>query len=216
MKFRAVIFDLDGTLLDTIKDLCDSMNAILARLNLPQHSLDEYKIFVGDGVRSLAMRALPEGRRDEATLDHCVAEMRIEYGKRWKDATKPYPGVPELLAALAEKQVVCAVLSNKPDHFTQIIVRELLPEWTFADVSGARPDVPHKPDPAGALDMAKRLGVPVGEILYLGDTNTDMKTAVAAGMYPVGALWGFRDADELTSSGAARLVAHPLEVLDLL
>jgi len=216
LKYSAVLFDLDGTLLDTIDDLADSMNAVLERLGFPAHPVDSYKTLVGDGLLPFVRRALPEGRRDEGSVASSAEAMREEYSRRWAEKTRPYPGVPEMLDAVAERGVGMAVLSNKPDDFTRKCVAKLLAKWSFGVVRGVRADGCKKPDPAGAIETARELGVAPGEILYLGDTNTDMWTAVAAGMFPVGALWGFRSREELVSSGAEVLVAEPAEVLALL
>lgn len=216
MKFKAVIFDLDGTLLDTLDDLSDSMNAVLSASSLPVHAAEAYKYFVGDGVRNLVKRALPEHLRDDLTIEKHLSEMQKEYGKRWADKTKPYEGIPELLDALKEKGVRLTILSNKVDEFTKLVVEKLLPGWKFDLVLGERKSVPKKPDPSGAFEIAKELDMPVGEFLYLGDTDVDMITANAAGMYAVGALWGFRKADELVNGGARILIPKPQTLLDLL
>ncbi|NUQ01042.1 MAG: HAD family hydrolase, partial [Armatimonadetes bacterium] len=197
MPYRAVLFDLDGTLLNTLADLADSMNTALRGLGHPPHPTDSYRYHVGDGMTNLALRVLPPDQRDAAEVARCVAAMRAEYALRWAAKTRPYDGVLELLDALAERGVARAVLSNKPDEFTQQVVAKLLGRERFDVVMGAQPGWPLKPDPAGALEVARRLGQPPGAVLYLGDTNTDMATAVAAGMHPVGARWGFRPAAEL-------------------
>lgn len=211
---RAVIFDLDGTLLDTIDDLADSMNAVLARQGFEPHSIESYKQFVGDGVRRLVQRALPEDAADRVTA--CMEDMRVEYGRRCFDKTRPYDGVPRLLADLQAKQILMGVLSNKPEDATRRVVERYFDPGVFDDVRGARDETPHKPDPAGALTIASAWRVGPAEILYVGDTNTDMQTAVAAGMTPVGALWGFRSEQELLDNGAEHLCQSPLEVPALL
>ncbi|HEX2944400.1 MAG TPA: HAD family hydrolase [Clostridia bacterium] len=216
MGYKAVIFDLDGTLLDTIDDLGDSMNSVLAQHGYPVHDLKAYKYFVGNGMRNLVLRALPEEKRDASSVEQGLGEMRGEYAKRWANKTRPYPGIPQLLDALTEKGIKLAVLSNKLDKFSKDIVKELLPAWNFYPVYGEREGVPIKPDPAGALEIAGILEVAPADILYLGDTGVDMKTAVSAGMYAVGVLWGFRNADELTGNGANLIISDPLEVLKLL
>lgn len=215
-KYQAVLFDLDGTLLDTIADLVDSMNAALAGQGLPPRSVEECKRFVGDGVEMFATRALPEGRRDEATVAAVVAAHRKEYSRRWADKTRPYDGIPQLLDELTARGVAMAVLSNKPEDFTQLMVARLLPKWTFAAVRGARKGEALKPSPDAALGIAAALAVAPGGFLYVGDTNTDMRTAVAAGMYPVGALWGFRTAEELLANGAKTLINRPADLLTLI
>ena len=216
MKYKAVLFDLDGTLLDTIEDLADSMNRTLKRLGFPPRTVGECKYLVGDGVEAFARRSLPEAHRDAPTIAKCIAGIREEYSKRWAEKTHPYKGIPELLDALTQRGVRMTVLSNKPHDFTRLMVAELLPHWQFDLVWGEGPDTPRKPDPGGAIAMARKLGIESGEFLYVGDTNTDMQTANAAGMYAVGALWGFRTAEELLANGAKVLVESPLDLLDLL
>ena len=216
MQHHAVLFDLDGTLLDTLADLADSGNWALGRLGFAEHPTAAYKYFVGDGVENLVRRAVPAGRNDAATVARGAALVREAYGQRWAEKTRPYRGVPELLDALVSRRMPMAVLSNKPDDFTHLCVEKLLPRWSFAAIVGARASLARKPDPAGALMIAERLGLAPAEILYLGVTNTDMQTAVAAGMFPVGALWGFRTAEELRASGAQRLILRPAELLELL
>jgi phosphoglycolate phosphatase len=216
MIYRAVLFDLDGTLLDTLDDLADATNQALRELGLPEHPVEAYKYFIGDGVENLVRRAVPADRCEPALVLQCAARMRQEYAQRWDQKTRPYPGVPELLDTLAARGLPMAVLSNKPDEFTKLCVAKLLPRWSFAAVVGQRAAVPKKPDPAGARKIAEQLGLAPAEILYLGDTNTDMRTAVSAGMYPVGALWGFRTAEELLAHGAQALLEKPSDLLRLL
>jgi len=214
MNFYAILFDLDGTLLDTLHDLADSMNAVLARMGFAPHYVDAYRYFVGDGVLNLARRALPESARDERTVASCAALMREEYDRRWADKTRPYPGVPELLEWLHAREVKLAVLSNKGEDFTRKTVARFLPSGVFAAVRGYRDDGVLKPDPRGALAIARELGLPPTSFLYLGDTATDMKTAIAAGMCPVGALWGFRTVEELADAGAKHLIENPQQIRD--
>ncbi|RMD81112.1 MAG: HAD family hydrolase [Candidatus Dadabacteria bacterium] len=215
-RFSAVLFDLDGTLLDTLADLGESMNEALAKLGFPGHSLEEYRRMIGDGVVELARRALPPAARDEATVASCAAAMRRVYARRWSEKTRPYPGVPEMLDRIAVARLPMAILSNKPDEFTQAIVERLLPRWKFAAVVGAREGIPRKPDPTAAFDIARRTGIEPQEWLYVGDTGTDMRAARAAGMFAAGALWGFRDAEELERCGAHVLLERPEDVVALL
>jgi phosphoglycolate phosphatase len=215
MNYKAVLFDLDGTLLDTLEDLADSMNAALGRVGAPPHPVADYRYFVGDGVLTLCHRVLPADRRDDATVKAAAAAMRDEYGARWAAKTRPYPGIPELLDALTARGIAMAVLSNKNNDFTRLCVGKLLGRWRFDAVQGLDETIHKKPDPSGALAVAQRLKIAPADVLYLGDTNTDMKTAVAAGMFPVGALWGFRTAEELTANGAKVLIAKPMDLLTL-
>jgi len=214
--WNAVLFDLDGTLLDTLEDLADATNAVLEEQGMPTHEVEDYRFFVGDGVYNQARRVLPEGRGDRETVQRCVEGIRSEYARRWANKTQPYDGVPDMLDTLQERDIPMAVLSNKDEEFTVTVVRRLLVGWRFALVRGARPDVPLKPDPRAALEVAEELGFPPADFLYLGDTDTDMKTARAAGMYAVGALWGFRSADELQAGGAQALIEHPCDLLELI
>jgi phosphoglycolate phosphatase len=216
MPYKAILFDLDGTLLDTLEDLADSANAALAAMNLPQHPVAAYRYFVGDGLENLVRRTMGPRANDAEAVARGVELARREYARRWADKSKPYPGIPALLDQLTARGIPMAVFSNKPDEFTRLCVARLLPSWRFAAVQGATAELPRKPDPSGALAIAAKLGVAAADVLYLGDTNTDMRTAVAAGMYPVGALWGFRTADELRDAGAAVLVKSPLDVLAVL
>lgn len=216
IKFKAILFDLDGTLLDTLGDLANSMNAVLDRLGHPQHEQDAYRYFVGDGISKLAERVLPESDRCKTKIDECVRDMRAEYAKRWSETSRPYDGVAELLAELDKRGLKKVVLSNKPDDMTKLTVEKLLAGFKFDIVRGASDKVAPKPDPAGAFAIADELGLVPGEFLYLGDTNTDMQTANKAGMYPVGATWGFRDEEELKASGAQAIVHRPTDVLELL
>mgnify|MGYP000885794739 CR=1 FL=1 len=216
MKFKAVIFDLDGTLLNTLEDLANSMNAVLSKLGLPLHNTEKYKYFVGTGLRNLVRKALPEEKQDDVTVDSCLAAMREEYSRRWADKTRPYDGIPELLDELTKRNIKMSILSNKAHEFTELIVDKFLSKWRFEAVFGERPSVPKKPDPTAALEIARLLAVPPGEFLYLGDSGTDMKTANEAGMYAVGVLWGFRKEEELTANGARAVISKPADLIGLL
>jgi phosphoglycolate phosphatase len=216
VKFKAVIFDLDGTLLNTLEDLADSMNCVLERNRLPIHNLAAYKYFVGDGIDMLVRRALPFEVAGDNELRRFVQEMKSEYAGRWLMKTRPYPGIPEMLAAFAEAGFAMAVLSNKPDDASKQIVQALLPGITFSIVLGATPERPKKPDPSAALEIASRLDIPPQDFLFVGDTSIDMQTACAAGMFAVGALWGFRPAEELIASGAKILAVEAQNLIPLI
>lgn len=215
MRFKAALFDLDGTLLDTIDDLADCMNAAMRELGLKDHpDVSHHKYFVGDGVRSYILRVLPEEKRaDEELIARLTKTYRRNYAAGWKVKTRPYDGVSRMLAELRGRGLRLAVLSNKPDEFSKATVAAFFEPGLFELVVGAGDDMPLKPDPSAALDIARQMGLTPADFLYLGDTATDMKTAVAAGMFPVGALWGFRRADELKANGAAILISQPDELL---
>jgi phosphoglycolate phosphatase len=214
--FRAVIFDLDGTLLNTLEDLADAMNCVLAANGHPAHPLDAYRYFVGDGIEMLVRRALPEGGWAEEDFPSIVEAMRDEYARRSTNKTRPYPGIPELLDVLQSRGVPFAILSNKPHPATVDLVGRLLGRWRFSSVLGARASVAKKPDPAGALEIAGELDLAPAAIVYVGDTPVDMGTARAAGMFPAGVLWGFRGEAELRDAGARALLAKPRDLLSLL
>jgi phosphoglycolate phosphatase len=216
MPYKAVLFDLDGTLLDTIGDIGDAANRILEQNGFPSHSMDAYRRFVGDGALNFIIRALPEDKRIDTIIHPCLDAFLEDYGRNWNVKTKPYDGIPELLDTLTARRLKMAVLSNKPHEYTKQCMAGFLSDWNFDVVFGQRDDVPKKPDPAGALEIAEQLNIAPADFLYLGDTETDLKTSIAAGMFPVGALWGFRSARELLENGAKTLINKPLEILNLL
>jgi len=213
MRIKAVMFDLDGTLLDTLEDIADSMNTVLQREGFNTYSPEAYKHFIGDGVEKMVYRALPDNQKEETMIAKCVQQYRAEYQKNWSNKTKPYDGITDLLEALSKDRLKLTVLSNKPDEPTKMMVSHYFPNLSFNIVQGARSDIPRKPDPTAALKIAARLSVPPDRFIYLGDTATDMKTAVAAGMYPVGVSWGFRTPEELTSNGARLILDKPTDLL---
>jgi phosphoglycolate phosphatase len=215
MTFRAVLFDLDGTLLDTLRDIADTANAALARLGFPPHEVEAYKLFVGEGEGLLARRVLPPERRTDENAGKLLSLMHEDYPKRWLDNTHIYSGVPEMLDSLAGRGVGMAILSNKSQEFARSMVSRLLERWDFACVVGASASIPNKPDPTGAKLIADKMKIRPGEFVYLGDSAVDMKAAVGAAMNPVGALWGYRNADELLGGGAEHLISHPSQLLDL-
>ena len=216
MKYRAVIFDLDGTLLDTLADLLEAVNHGLTRLGFPLHRAEEFKYFVGEGREVMASLSLPEDHRDQSTVSRLSQYIDEYYAQHWTEHTRPYPGIPELLNALTLKGIRMAVLSNKPHNFTEMNIATLLAQWHFEAVMGAMPLVPKKPDCTAALKITRQLDIDPSFFIYLGDSDIDMKTAVNAGMYPVGALWGFRTAEELTAAGAKKLIERPTCLLELL
>ena len=216
MKYRAILFDLDGTLLNTLQDVADAVNKGLVSLNFPQHTLETYKTLIGEGRDVLVRRALPEDHRDDETALKLLNLVNAEYQMHWADNTRPYPGIPELLDALTAKRIKIAVLSNKADDLTNLCVTKLLSQWRFTLVAGAKPSVPNKPDPTAALQIAKQLDISPVEFLYLGDSDIDMKTANRAGMFAIGAGWGFRSEQELLGAGAKAVIRHPDELLNYL
>lgn len=212
MRYAGIIFDLDGTLLDTIEDLGDSMNAVLDRHGFPKFSTEEYKQFVGRGMRQLAVCALPESEQSKEKVDFYLAELEEAYGKRWGDKTRAYAGIAELLDTLEARGMRLFVLSNKPQPFVEEIVDSFFGHGRFALVYGAREGVPKKPDPYSAREISRISGIASEQMLYLGDSAVDMQTARAAGMYGVGAAWGFRGKEELWSGGARAVIEKPMDL----
>lgn len=216
LKHRAVLFDLDGTLLNTLQDVADAVNYGLAGLHFPLHPIAAYKTFIGEGRDVLVRRAMPTENRDDTTIQKVLEKVNAYYAIHWADNTVPYPGVPELLNTLTAKDIKITVLSNKADDLTNICVTKLLSRWRFSLVAGSKPSVPNKPDPTSALLIAKALEIKPAEFIYLGDSDIDMKTANGAGMYALGAGWGFRSAAELQNAGAKVVLKHPGELLQYL
>jgi phosphoglycolate phosphatase len=212
-KYSAVIFDMDGTLLNTLEDLGDCMNRVLTRAGYATHPIDDYRYFVGDGIVNLVRRVLPEQRRDEETIRQIQTAMVEEYGEHWADKTDLYPGISALLDELTKRNIKKGILSNKPHSSTKVIADRYFKDWQFDPVFGARDGVPRKPDPAAALEICRLWGLEPREVLYAGDTNTDMQTARQGGMFTVGVLWGFRSKEELIENGAQELAAEPQEML---
>ena len=213
-KFHAALFDLDGTLADSLADLANATNWALAQLGCPTHPMEEYRYLVGDGARTLCQRALPADQPDK--IEETLRLMRQRYDQHCFDETRLYPGIPELVETHHQRGLRLAVLSNKPDDFTKRMIDRYFKPNPFLITRGSLAHVPLKPDPTAAINIAQELAVPVSECLYLGDTNTDMRTACSAGMFPIGVLWGFRDREELVESGAQAIVSNPAEVLALL
>jgi phosphoglycolate phosphatase len=212
--YHAVIFDLDGTLFDSLTDLSESMNEVLRGQGFPIHPPNSYRYFVGDGMEKLVIRALPKNARyDRAIVARCLELMRTLYSQRWDRYSTLYPGIPALLDGLISRNLPLAIFSNKPQTLTTAIQEKFLAAWPFRQVLGASSEYPLKPDPAGALAIARKLSLLPGEILYLGDTAVDMRTAKAAGMYSVGCLWGFREKNELQEAGAQLLLNQPQDLL---
>ena len=213
---RCVLFDLDGTLLNTIEGLQQASNEVLTKRGLPTHSVQEMREMVGEGIEILVHRALPEGCRSDVEVQRVVDEVKEAYARVWESGTKPYPGIPELLAQLEERGVDFSVLSNKPDEFTGVMVRRFFPGVKFRQVRGAMDGVPKKPEPDVALLIAREMGYQPGQAVFVGDTWVDIQTGVRAGMRSVGVAWGFRDEPELVQAGAQFIIQNPLELLDKL
>ena len=213
MDIRGVIFDLDGTLLDTLDDLVDAANATLAHFGFPGHSPAAYRYFVGDGLTTLIERIVPSQNRSQPEIAACMDTFLQLYGQGWDVKSRPYGGIIEMLQQLRQAGLQLGVLSNKPHAFTQLCVQRFFATDVFDFVFGQREGVPKKPDPTGAKEIAALMRLQPQQILYVGDTATDMQTGNRAGMLTMGVLWGFRERRELEENKAGTIIAHPLEIV---
>lgn len=216
MTYKAAIFDMDGTLIDSLADLADSANEMLDSFGFPAHTTEEYRWFVGNGARKLMERCLPKDRaKDAALVDEALERYKKIYEeKHLLTKTHPYDGIAEMLDALAAKNIPLGVCTNKPHHAALTLAAKLFPAGMFRAVVGDRKNSPRKPDPTNALTMAAEFGVAPESVAYFGDSGVDMQTAVNAGFLPVAVLWGFRPKDELAENGAKIFLSHPLEALE--
>lgn len=211
---HAVIFDLDGTLLNTLGDLRAATNHALEVRGLPPHSMEEIRQFIGNGIRLLIRRAMPEGT-PEAEINAALDDFKAYYAAHIHDRTVPYDGIPQLLTALRKRGIKVAVLSNKIDSASQQLIEYFFPGKTDV-VFGEHVGVPRKPDPTSCRMVMQQLGVQPEQVLYVGDSGTDMQTAKNAGLYAVGVTWGFRSKEVLLEYGADVLVHRPEQILQIL
>ncbi len=216
MRYNAVIFDLDGTLLDTLQDIATTLNTVLARHAYPIHTLDECRMLVGRGMKELVRTAIPQNAQSPKNIEMLLGELMEHYADNWNVHTRAYPGISTLLDAIQERGIKSAILSNKADRFTRLCAEFQLSGWKFNVVMGQQSPIPPKPDPEGALLVARKLDLNPSEILYVGDSGIDMETATRAGMFPLGVLWGFRPESELLEFGAKAVVRRPEEIIDML
>ena len=214
MRFESTIFDLDGTLLNSLDDLANCANAMLKVFDFPVHPVKSYQYFVGDGMRTLIERILPQTSSEKQIIE-CEEVYKKMYAVHWADKSCLYSGIEKMLADLKRMGLKLAILSNKPDAFTRLCADRFFQPDLFDCVRGQSDDVPKKPAPEGALIIAERLGIRSENILYVGDTATDMLTGKRAGMNTAGVLWGFRERKELEENGADYIVGAPREIVNL-
>ena len=215
MHYEAAIFDLDGTLVNSLNDLADSANAVLRSHGFPAHDVEAYRYFVGNGSRKLIERILPADRAADATfVRDFMAEYKARYAAHLLDQTKPYAGIMEMLEELRRRSIPMAVCTNKHQSAAEAIMEELFPRDMFREIIGDQDGLPRKPNPSKVLHIMKNMGVTGDKTLYFGDTSVDMDTARNAGAFAVGVLWGFRPAEELTEHGADIFLKHPLELFE--
>ena len=212
---KGLIFDLDGTLVDSLEGIAASLNHALRESGLPEHSQAAVRGFIGNGARLLITRAAPKGA-DEELLDRLENAFKANYDVTWPSGTFPYEGIIKLLETLQSKGIPLTVLSNKPHSFTSTIVAQVFPSIDFKVVLGQLPGIPHKPDPSGALEIANLIGLLPEECTVIGDSTMDIETARNAGMQAIAVTWGFHDRERLLGAGAHLIADDPAALLGLL
>lgn len=210
---KGVVFDMDGTLLNTLPDLTALTNAVLSDLGYPTHTEEAIRGFIGDGVRALMMRAMPDSASDDEK-EAALAEWKSRYQEFGRKKTVPYPNIIEMLEGLKSKGVKLGVLSNKFDAAVKDLAGFYFPA-TFDVAKGESPTCPRKPDPTGLLASIQEIGLNPSQVAYIGDSAGDMKTAKAAGAMAIGVSWGYQTVDRLVSAGADMVIDDPLAILDL-
>jgi len=213
---KLVIFDLDGTLLNTIADLAAATNQALQHYGYPTHDTEAYRFFVGNGINKLFECALPEGERTEENVLKIRSRFVPYYDEHNADLSCPYPGIPELLSVLQQEEIMLAVASNKYQATTRKLIAHYFPAINFVEVLGQREGIPAKPDPSIVHDIIAKASVKKEEVLYVGDSNVDMQTAHNAGVTAVGVAWGFRPRTELEALHPAYIIEKAAELLSLL
>jgi phosphoglycolate phosphatase len=216
MHCKAVIFDLDGTLLDTLDDIADSANRALIAHGFSPHERRAYRWFVGDGSAMLMTRALPAEKRSEETIRSSLQSFIADYSQNWNRSTKPYDGLEDLLGKLQDRKIKLSVVTNKPHPLAVSMITYYFANCPFDPILGQQEGVPKKPDPRQALVAAEKMGVMPASCIFVGDSAVDIKTACGAGMQPIGVGWGFRPLEELINSGALAIIHHPDELIDLI
>ena len=214
MSNRGVIFDLDGTIAHTLPDFAAAVNLGLASFALPERPIEEIRMMVGEGMPTLCKRALVN--HPDIPLSEMVGRVMSYYRQHRLDQTRPFDGIPELLDELTARQVPMAVLTNKPQEHTDALMGAFFSRWSFVAIEGYREESRRKPDPRTAMEIIERLGVPPEHVLMVGDSRTDVLTAINAGMVPVGVAWGYRPTEEILAAGAKHLIETPGKLLTLL
>ncbi|HOJ76306.1 MAG TPA: HAD family hydrolase [Phycisphaerae bacterium] len=214
MPIRGIIFDLDGTLLDTLGDIAAAVNAGRRAMGLPEWPVSDIKQWIGEGMPILCQRALIDA--PHVPVEQMLPIVSEYYAAHRLDQAAPYPGIPELLDALTARGIPMAILSNKPHVHTLPMAQAVFAKWSFVAIEGYRLEEFRKPDPRGALQIAATMQAAPADVALVGDSDTDMRTAVNAGMVPVGATWGYRSRDVILAAGARHLIDTPAEILDLL
>jgi phosphoglycolate phosphatase len=216
MGYKAIIFDLDGTLVNSLEDIADSLNKVLVRHKFPTHKYSEYLNFIGEGARMLVKRALPTDIQDDDFVQQILKEYNAEYQKWCTTKTRVYPGIFQLFDELNSRRVSINVLSNKPDEFTKMMCRHYFAQWKLDIIFGQRKDVPRKPDPSAVNEILSLLGMDSSSVLYVGDSGTDIETALNARLTAVAVTWGFRPKEFLEKYHPDYIIDEPSQILELL
>jgi phosphoglycolate phosphatase len=216
MDIKGIVFDLDGTLLNTLGDIRASMNRVLMAKGHPTHSLEKYHYFVGSGIYKLCEAVLPVSNRTPEEILEYIELFRADYKDNWNELTVPYPGIHELLRNLQKDGYELAVLSNKPDYFTKPMTDYFFPDISFVYVQGNLPELPAKPDPESARYLLEKLSLSSDKYAFVGDSDIDIMTGINLGMLPVGVSWGFRPVEGLIETGAAHILNHAAELLSII
>jgi phosphoglycolate phosphatase len=214
--FKAVIFDLDGTLINSVEDIADAVNVMLKQNDLPTHNLKTYEQFLGSGIRDLLKKAVAKKSNEKEFMDTCWNEMIAIYTSNCTNKTKSYNGIINLLDTLVSQKIKMAILTNKADHLAKKIVAELFPTYNFEAVIGLTNEEAKKPNPVTAIQISKKFNLNPNEIVFVGDSGIDMQTATNAGMFAVGVTWGYRDKNELIANGAKFILNHPSDLFKIL
>lgn len=215
MTYQAAIFDLDGTLINSLEDLADSANAMLESYGFPTHPVDPYRYFVGNGSRKLIERCLPEDKgKDPAFVDEALERYKQIYAQHTQAKTRPYDGIQDMLDELQKRGIPLGICTNKHQSAAEDIVNAMFPKGTFQSIIGDQKDLPRKPDPKKVLMIADKFHVTPEHVAYFGDTSVDMDTAHNAGFLAVGVTWGFRPKEELIKHGAQVLLDAPMELFE--
>jgi len=215
-QFKGVIFDLDGTLINSLEDIADSMNTMLTQNNLPTHTLKTYQGFLGSGIQVLLKKAIVKKINEKELMGKYWNEMIAIYTSNCTNKTKPYNGIIDLLDTLVSQKIKIAILTNKADHLAKKIVTELFKKYNFEAVIGLTSEETKKPNPKNALQISELFGMNPKEILFVGDSGIDMQTATNAGMFAIGVTWGYRDKNELIANGAKFILNHPSDLFKIL
>ena len=213
---KAIIFDLDGTLLNTLDDLGSSMNHVLTKHNFPIYPIDQYRFFVGNGMYNLVKNAVNPYTNDPELTSLMFEEMKAEYQNNWHIKTKPYDCIESLLTKLSNAGFILNIFSNKPEYFTQETVRYFFPQIRFSYIIGASEKFPNKPDPMGVRFIINQTKLTEEDFIMIGDSCVDIYTAQNANIYPAGVLWGFREEEELIKAGAKHIFSHPSDIFNFL